>query len=36
MQYSLYYITRLLKFADICVFGGTVKNLSTISLGVIE
>ena len=35
MKYSLYYITILLKFTDVCVYGGAVENLYTISLGVI-
>jgi hypothetical protein len=35
IKYSLYYITRLLKFTDVSVYGGAVENLCTVSLGVI-
>jgi len=35
IKYSLHYIIRLLEFTDVCVYGGTVENLYTITLGVI-
>jgi len=31
----MYYITRLLNFTDVCVYGGAVENLCTISFSVI-
>jgi hypothetical protein len=35
MNYSLYYITRLLKFTDVCVYGCAFEDLCAINLSVI-
>ena len=36
MKYSLYYITRLLEFTDVCVYGCAAEILCSISLSVIS
>jgi len=34
IKYSSYYFARLLQFTDVCVYGGAVENLCTVSLGI--